>query len=163
MDALPALVSKKNIDLMEKYNVLSPREMESRCEIYLERYVKDVAVESRLTLEIAKTTIFPAAIKYQHQLASTALALKQLDKDALHHRARRGERTWLRNWRSPFRLWKRRSGIMSEGSTLDHAKYARDHIVPAMARVREVADQLECVVSDEFWPLPTYQEMLFIK
>ena len=80
VDALPALISKKNIDLMEKYNVLSPREMESRCEIYLERYVKDVAVESRLTLEIAKTTIFPAAVKYQYQLASTALALKQLGK-----------------------------------------------------------------------------------
>ena len=77
VDALPALVSKKNISLLEKFNVLSPREMESRCEIYLERYVKDVAVESRLTLEIAKTTIFPAAVKYQNELASTALALKQ--------------------------------------------------------------------------------------
>ena len=91
MEALPALISKKNIDLMEKYNVLSRREMESRCEIYLERYVKDVAVESRLTLEIAKTTIFPAAVKYQYQLASTALALKQLDKVPCTARAGRSE------------------------------------------------------------------------
>jgi len=51
----------------------------------------------------------------------------------------------------------------AEGSTLDHATHARDHIVPSMAKVREVADRLESVVSDEFWPLPTYQEMLFIK
>ena len=50
VDALPALVAPKNIALMEKYNVLSPREMESRCEIYLERYVKDVAVESKTHL-----------------------------------------------------------------------------------------------------------------
>ena len=82
---------------MAKYNVLSSREMESRCEIYLERYVKDIAVEGRLTLEIAKTTIFPAAIKYQHQLASTALALKELGKGLLHDRARRIERAGQRS------------------------------------------------------------------
>jgi hypothetical protein len=80
VDALPVLISKKNTDLMEKYSVLSKREMESRYEIYMERYIKDIAVESRLTLEIAKTTVFPAAVKYQYQLASTALALRQLDK-----------------------------------------------------------------------------------
>jgi glutamine synthetase len=162
VDALPALVAKKNITLMEKFNVLSPREMESRCEIYLERYVKDVAVESRLTWEIAKTTIFPAAIKYQHELASTALALKQLGKpscttvlDELSALVQELEKA--------ISSLAKALGSHVEGSTLDHAKHARDHIVPAMAKLREVADQLESVVSDEFWPLPTYQEMLFIK
>ena len=162
MDALPALVSKKNIDLMEKYHVLSKREMESRCEIYLERYVKDVAVESRLTLEIAKTTLFPAAVKYQYQLASTALALKQLDKvpctavlDEVNGLVKELEDSML--------VLEKALEDHVEGSTLDHARYTRDHVIPAIARVREVADKLECVVSDEFWPLPTYQEMLFIK
>jgi glutamine synthetase len=162
VDALPALISKKNIDLMEKFHVLSPREMESRCEIYLERYVKDVAVESNLTLEIAKTTIFPAAIKYQYQLAASALALKQLDKTAT---------TVILDELNG--LIQTLEGAIAgldkalenhvEGSTLDHAKHARDHVVPAMAKVREVSDKLEGIVSDEFWPLPTYQEMLFIK
>ena len=162
VEALPALISKKNIDLMRKYNVLSPREMESRYEIYMERYIKDVAVESRLTLEIAKTTIFPAAVKYQNQLASTALALKQLGKvpctavlDELNDLVQNLERAMkdLENALTKHQ----------EGSTLDHATHARDHIVPSMVIVREVADKLECIVSDEFWPLPTYQEMLFIK
>ena len=49
------------------------------------------------------------------------------------------------------------------GSTLDHATHARDKIVPAMDAIREIADQLEGMVPDESWPLPTYQEMLFIK
>jgi glutamine synthetase len=162
VDALPALISKKNIDLMKKYNVLSPREMESRYEIYLERYVKDVAVESRLTHEIAKTTIFPAAVKYQHQLASTALALKQLDKpycttvlDEVNGLAR--------ELQDSICILEKALGHHAEGSTVDHAIYARDHIIPAMVKVRQAVDQLECVVSDEFWPLPTYQEMLFIK
>jgi len=119
-------------------------------------------VESRLTLEIAKTTLFPAAVRYQYQLASTALALKQLGKvpcttvlDELN-----GLVAGLQS--SMSGLEKSLEGH-SGGSTLDHAIHTRDHVVPAMAAVREVADQLECVVSDEFWPLPTYQEMLFIK
>ena len=161
-DALPALISRKNIELVEKYNVLSRREMESRCEIYTERYIKDVAVEGRLALEIAKTTIFPAAVKYQHQLATTALALKQLGKvpcttvldelDGL-----------VADLQSAISALGKTLETHSGGSTLEHAIHSRDHIVPAIATVREVADKLECVVSDEFWPLPTYQEMLFIK
>jgi len=161
-EALPALISKKNIDLMEKYQVLSKREMESRCEIYLERYVKDIAVESRLTLEIAKTTIFPAAVKYQYQLASTALALKQLDKvpctavlDEVNGLVKELEESML--------VLEKALENHVEGTTLDHAKYTRNHVIPSIVSVREAADKLECVVSDEFWPLPTYQEMLFIK
>jgi glutamine synthetase len=162
VDALPALISKKNIDLMAKYKVLSEREMESRCEIYLERYVKDVAVESKLTLEIAKTTIFPAAVKYQYQLASTSLALKQLGKT--HCTTVLDELNELvRNLQETMQTLDKAIGSHVEGSTLDHATHARDKIVPAMASVREVADKLECLVSDDIWPLPTYQEMLFIK
>jgi glutamine synthetase len=162
VDALPALVSKKNLDLMEKFKVLSPREMESRCEIYMERYVKDVAVESNLTLEIAKTTIFPAAVKYQNQLATTALALKQLGKtmtttilDELSG--------LVQSFEGAIAGLEKALATHTEGSTIDHAKHARDHVIPAMVKVREVSDKLECVVSDECWPLPTYQEMLFIK
>jgi glutamine synthetase len=162
VDALPALTAKKNLDLMEKYNVLSSREMESRCEIYLERYVKDVAVESKLTLEIAKTTIFPSAVKYQNALASTALSLKQLGK--VPCTAVLDELTDLvQKFEVAINTLQKALEHHSEGSTLDHAKFARDQIVPAMIKVREVSDKLEGVVSDEFWPLPTYQEMLFIK
>jgi glutamine synthetase len=162
VEALPALNSKKNIELLEKYNILSPREMQSRYEIYVERYVKDVAVEGRLTLEIAKTTIFPAAVKYQYQLASTTLALKQLGKtpcttvlDEVNE--------LVRNLQDAIQRLEKALSTHVDGSTLDHATHGRDNIVPAIAGVREIADQLECVVSDEFWPLPTYQEMLFIK
>jgi glutamine synthetase len=162
VDALPALISKKNIDLLEKFNVLSPREMESRYEIYLERYVKDVAVESRLTLEIAKTTLFPAAVNYQYQLASTALALKQLGREP--NTSMLDEVSELiQDLQDSIRVLEKALGNHAEGSTLEHAVYARDHIIPSMVNVRSAADKLEGVVSDEFWPLPTYQEMLFIK
>ncbi len=162
VDALPALISKKNTDLMEKYSILSKREMESRYEIYMERYIKDVAVESRLILEIAKTTIFPAAVKYQYQLASTALALRQLDKTPCT--AMLDEvNALVRDLQESIGILEKALENHEEGSTLDHAKHARDHVLPSVVRVREIVDKLECIVSDEFWPLPTYQEMLFIK
>ncbi len=162
VDALPALTSEKNLSLMEKYNVLSRRELESRCEIYLERYVKDVAVEANLTLEIAKTTIFPAAVKYQYQLASTALALKELGKE--HCTTVLDELNGLiKDMQLAIQNLAKAIGSHTNGSTHEHARHARDKIVPSMAAVREVADKLEGVVSDDAWPLPTYQEMLFIK
>lgn len=162
VDALPALIAKKNIDLMEKFHVLSPREMESRYEIYMERYIKDVAVESRLTLEIAKTIIFPSAVNYQYQLASTALALKQLGKDPCTSVLDEVDEQ-VKNLQGAMKTLEQALHSHAEGSTLDHATHARDKIVPAMAIVREVADRLEGLVSDESWTLPTYQEMLFIK
>jgi glutamine synthetase len=163
VDALPALISPKNTAIMEKYKVLSHREMESRYEIYLERYVKDVVVEGRLTLEVAKTTVFPAAVKYQLQLANASLALKQLGKE--HCTTILDEVVGLVHSLQDaiVALDDLLNHASSDGSTLDHAKHSRDKIVPSMLKVREIVDKLECVVSDEFWPLPTYQEMLFIK
>ncbi|MDR1728725.1 MAG: glutamine synthetase III [Acidobacteriota bacterium] len=161
-DALPVFTDKKNVAIMEKYKILSKRELESREEIYLERYVKDVNIEGNLSLEIAKTIIFPAAVQYQYQLASTALALKQLEKNPCT--------TVLDEVDEQVAAlqgaMKALEGVLRHevsGSTMDHAKYARDKVIPAVAAVREVADKLESLVSDEYWPLPTYQEMLFIK
>jgi glutamine synthetase len=51
----------------------------------------------------------------------------------------------------------------SEGDSLAHAKHARDVIIPAMNAVRAAGDKLELLVADDLWPLPTYQEMLFVK
>ena len=66
---------QSRIALFEKYNVLSPRETESRYEVYAEQYVMSINVESNLMLEIGKTMIFPAAIRYQGELA-TSLAMR---------------------------------------------------------------------------------------
>ena len=93
VDALPHLESKEVIELFSKYNVLSERELDSRLEIYLEQYCKTVYTEANLTLEMAKTMIFPAAMRYQNELASTCANLKlvgyEFDTDTLerHHRA----------------------------------------------------------------------------
>ncbi len=162
VDALTALMSRKNIELMARHKVLSRREMESRYEIYLDRYIKDVMVEGRLTLEIAKTVIFPAALKYQHQLACASLALKQLGKeprttvlDELNEA--------VGSFQDAFYDLEQVLSRQREAPTLQDAKHARDYVIAAMERVRRIADRLEEIVADELWPLPKYQEMLFIK
>jgi glutamine synthetase len=162
VDAIPALISPENVEVFERFKVFTRREIESRHEIFLERYVKDVTIEARLALRIAKTQIFPAAVAYEERLASTSHSLKGLGIQ--HCTTVLEELTGLLAKFQPaiVRLEKA-VGHHTDGATLDHAKYARDSLIPVMVEVRQIADALETVVADEFWPLPTYQEMLFIK
>jgi len=161
-EALPAIAAKESVSLFKKYKVLSKRELESRQEIYLEQYVLNINVEARLALRMARTMIFPASVRYQKELATTCADLKTVGiefetptlgkvtalskalQDATADLDKVMEKENFRN-------------------TLSHAEYACSTIVPAMLAVREVADQLEQLVADDLWPLPTYQEMLFIK
>ena len=161
-EAIPAAESKANDDVLARFNVLSVREFHSRNEIYLEKYVKDVMIEARLAFEIAKTMIFPAAVEYQNRLAQASRALQEMGKPhcttVLDELCRLVADLQIRN-----EDLRKAIAHEAKGVVVDHARYCRDKIVPAMAAVREVADQLENIVADDLWPLPTYQEMLFIK
>ncbi|MEZ5351579.1 MAG: hypothetical protein R2762_03015 [Bryobacteraceae bacterium] len=160
-DALPVLLSKEVKDVMAKYGVLSEREMESRYEIYVEQYCKSVRVEARLMIEMARTMIFPAAVRYQNELASTCANLKlvgyEFDTNTLDKVTSlvKGLQESIEKLEAVF--GKHVDGLQAE------AEYFCSTVLPAMAAVREVADQLEAYVADDLWPLPTYQEMLFIK
>jgi glutamine synthetase len=163
VDALPAIIEPKNIELLGKYGVLTERELKSRYHIALEKYVLDVNMEALLALEIAKTKILPAALTYQTQLASLAVSLKTLGKEP--------DTTLLDDvvglTSSLYAGIKEFEEIMAHESEDDsptaHALHYRDHVLPIMLSVRETVDSLEGIVADELWPLPTYQEMLFIK
>jgi glutamine synthetase len=162
VDALPYLSKPDVVEVFEKFGVLSKREVESREAIYLEQYCKAVNVESLLVIEISKTIIFPAAIRYQSELATTCANLKAVgytfDTDTLDKVT-----DLVKNLQdSTAALEKARSSHHAH-SVLDEAKYYCDTILPAMLEVRKYADELEAMVADDLWPLPTYQEMLFIK
>ena len=162
VEALPAMMYPENIAVLAKYNVLSERELTSRYEIYLERYCLDVNTEGMLALEIAKTKVLPAALNYQTQLTALALNLKSLNKEpklALLDEVL----TLTDSLETGIATLEHALAYEGDGDTLTHAKHYRDEVIPAMLAVREATDGLEGVVSDELWPLPTYQEMLFIK
>ena len=161
VDALPVLGSEEVVGLFEKYGVLSPTESASRLDVYLEQYVMALQVEAKLMVEIGKTMIFPAAIRYQGELAATCANLKavgyEFDTDTLDTVTAlvKGLQDSLAALATALEH--------EEDDLLAEATAARDHIIPAMVDVRKYADELEAMVADDLWPLPTYQEMLFIR
>ena len=114
------------------------------------------------TEEMAKTLIFPAAIRYQNELAATCANLKLLgyefDTDTLDKITE-----LVKSLQDSIGVLKKVTSHHGGGSILDEARYTCEEIVPAIAMVRKYADELEGWVADDLWPLPTYQEMLFIK
>jgi len=162
VDALPHLVSDEVVAVFEEHNVLSRRELESRLEIYLEQYVLAVNVEANLTAEIGATQILPAAMRYQKELADTAVAVKAAGLKA--DTSLLGKVIELSNGlQAGLDALEKATAHEAGDDTLDHAKHACHSVLPAMLKVRAAADGLEALVSDDLWPLPTYQEMLFIK
>jgi glutamine synthetase len=161
-DALPQLVKSETKKLFEKYGVLSARELESRYEIYLEQYIKTCSTEARLTYEIAQTMVFPAAIRYQNELASTCANLKlvgyEFDTDTLDQVT-----ALVKKLQDSCAELRDLISHPHASDKLKAAKHCRDDVLPAMLEVRRAVDALEGVVADDLWPLPTYQEMLFIK
>jgi len=162
VDALPELLKPEYAEMFAKYNVLSKRELHSRYEIYAERYCKDIATEGKTALGLARTAILPAAYRYQGELAKIAAALiaagKKPDTSLLD--------------RVTGLVGEMEKGIdalasalahESKGDVLAHAKHYRDEVIPAMLAIRKLSDELETIVADDTWPLPSYREMLFTK
>ena len=161
LDALPELITDSAMELFEKYKVFNHREMHSRYEIGLEQYALTVFVEARLTLEMGQTSILPAAVRYQTELAQNVSALKaagiEPDMSELHAVSEP-----LAALKTALASLKAALESDPAGEALAEAEHAKDALLPAMAAVRSAADILEAMVADDLWPLPTYQEMLYI-
>ena len=163
VDALPQLVTKDVIKLLEKYKILNEREVHARYEIFLENYNKTINVEGQLMVLMANRYILPAALEYQKQIGQSVAAVK-----AGGGRSTQGKKL-LADYTKLVDKFKAQTDILAKaldhsgGSAEKHAKYMRDKIVPAMAKLRDVGDEIEVLTPHEIWPLPTYREMLFVK
>jgi glutamine synthetase len=115
-----------------------------------------------LALNIAKTKVLPAALTYQNELATLALSLKDLGKtpstsllDSVIETTSALE--------EGIKVLAHAMEHEGDSDLLTHATHYRDSVIPAMLQIRTAVDTLEGILPDEVWPLPTYQEMLFIK
>jgi glutamine synthetase len=161
-DALPVLKSHDIEELFKRTGVLTPVELESRFEVYAEQYVKSIDVEAKLVINMAKTVIYPAAIAYLSKLSSTMQGLVAMGVNLDQERAQTVGNLLNAMMASVSKL----SDVASKhdfGSTEAHMQHCAGTIRSLMDEVRQSADALEAEIGDEFWPLPTYQEMLFIK
>lgn len=161
-DALTALRDESIIKLFKETGVLSPVELESRYEVYGEQYILSIGVEAKLVIDLATTAIYPAAMKYLDSLASTSASMAALKIDIDNTSTQIIADTANKMMITTRKL----AESMAKGdfeSMAAHMTFCAETIRPLMDEVREYADMLESVVSDELWPLPKYHEMLFIK
>ncbi|TIC79890.1 glutamine synthetase type III [Nocardioides sp. GY 10113] len=161
VDAIPEWLTPESVELFTGYGVFNQRELESRYEVAIEHYLLTVGVEANLASEIATTIVLPAAIRYQTELAQNVAALKKAGVTP--------DTTMLEAVSKPLSQLTAAIGELDEAIAGAHehegiaeAVYVRDVVLAAMGEVRAAADALEAVVADDLWPLPTYQEMLYI-
>jgi len=164
VEALPCLVSKKNVDLFEEFGIFTRTEVRARYEVHLETYAKALHIEALTMLDMAKKQIVPAVTKYIGAVAQSAEAVKRVSA-SLSTRAEESLLAKLtagadRLWDAIEALQAAAAGVPGEDS-LRVAAYYRDEVLPAMAALRKEADALELLCAKEYWPLPTYGELLY--
>ena len=151
-DALPEVIAPDTVTAFEKYKVLSERELESRYEVWAEQYSTRANIEAETTCSMARTILLPAALR--HIALVEAAGMSELA-------------TEVRSLASEFAdaiSALEAANIYPDGvEGLELAIYARDNQLTAMDKVRELGDKLEKIIADDLWPLPKYEEMLFIK
>ncbi len=151
-DALPEVISDQTVATFENYEVMSKRELDSRYDVWLEQYAMRANIEAEEAYAIAQTMILPAGLRQLQLIAAAGVS------------ALEGEvRELVDELVAGLGELKAANAYPTEMEGLELAEYARDKQLATMAKVRETADKLERIVADDLWPLPKYEEMLFIK
>lgn len=165
-DAVAHFIDKKNIDLFVKNKICSEEEIRARYEIELESYSKQINIEALTMIDMAKKNILPAVSSYVRELTDTALAKKALS-DAIPTTVEEELITSLSNKLVCFS--KKTSELEDavikaaefDGNNLAQATFFRETVFAVMQELRAVGDSMETETSSEYWPYPSYGEMLF--
>ncbi|MGL4420964.1 MAG: glutamine synthetase type III, partial [Gemmataceae bacterium] len=164
IDALPVIVKEDAVALFTKYKVFTEKELQSRYVIFCEKYVKEITIEANMMVQMAKTMILPAAVRYAGEVAGTVTAMKTAGVDGL------APLELLKSVAETAQAFTKATHALehaldhhTSGDTFDHAKYMKEGVIPKMVDLRTLGDKLETLVADDLWPLPTYREMLFLK
>jgi glutamine synthetase len=161
-DALPILKADYIEELFSRVGVLTPVELESRFDVYSEQYINSIAVEAKLVVSMAKTIIYPAAVRYLSELSTAITSLKSIGI-TLEQETAQSVADLVQSMMDSVSKLAAAMDKHDFATTEDHMQYCAQTIRPMMDQVRVYADALEGEVADDFWPLPTYQEMLFVK
>lgn len=160
-DALPVLREKYIEDLFTQEGVLTPVELGSRFEAYAEQYIQSIEVEAKLVVSMAKTIIYPAAMRHLSELSLSLSNLSEIGIDVGKENAQKVADLVKSMMTSVEKL----GDLLTKhfATPEEHMQFCANTLKPLMDEVRGYADALEGEVADDLWPLPTYQEMLFIK
>ncbi|WP_084758032.1 glutamine synthetase III family protein [Defluviitalea phaphyphila] len=165
VEAIPALISEKAINLFEKHKVFSKTELYSRYEILLEDYINTVKIEAKTMIHISKRQIIPALIKYSTQIAQSISAISNVGDFNTST-----QEELLKEITDAMAEFKEKLKILEEAlekakeieeDSYKKAKYHYEVVCKSMEQLRKVGDYLETLVDEKIWPMPTYSELLF--
>ena len=164
-DALPQYIDKKNIKLFTDHKVFTEAEMYSRYEIHLENYCKVSGIEANTMVSMVKKYIFPSVTAYIKDLSNTLNELKSAAPKACS----KAEEELI------VKLSNLLNTLYDDNNKLEEysikateiadlkvrADHYRDAVIPAMAKVRASADELELITAKKYWPMPTYGDLIY--
>ena len=164
-DAMPAMLSEKNVKMLTSHKIFSPAELHSRYEILLENYSKTVNIEALTMVDMAKKEILPAVEKYTKSLADT-LAAKKAAVAGLPCKYETATVTKLSELSDSIAdatadLEAEIEKFQAIEDVTEAANDIRDVILGKMDSLRAVCDEAETITAKEFWPFPTYSDLLF--
>ena len=166
VDALPHYTDEKNVKLFAKHKIYTEVEMQSRQDIILETYAKTINIEALTASDMVKRDILPAVSSYVAELASGVATKKAISDDI--------------PCEAELDIIKRLSGLQDcaykKLAALDNAiigvkevgedpievaTYYKDSVITAMTELRAVVDEMETLVSSDYWPYPSYGDLMF--
>ena len=163
VDAVPALTAPKAIKLFESFGVFTESELRSRAEIKYEAYAKAINIEAKSMIDIVSKHIIPAVVSYTTELANSVIAVSEAGVDSSTQKELLDEVTkYLKEMKAALKKLTEvteKASDITEGK--EQATYFRDVVKVAMDELRAPADKLEMIVDKEFWPFPSYGDLLF--
>ena len=164
-DCMPHLLDKKNVDMLVSHGVYSETELRSRCDIMLDNYCKAVLIEAETMVDMAERQMIPAIEKYVSEICKTAISKKNFAPDIScdyeHGLVKSLSQSIERAAACTAELKEVVARVRDFCGIISEADFIRDEILPRMGALRAVVDEAETKTAAEYWPVPTYGELLF--
>ncbi len=163
VEAIPALVSEKAIEVFGRFGVFTKAELESRVEIKYENYAKAINIEAKTMIDVAGKQIIPAVISYTKKLADTVNSVTAAGARATVQAELLCEvSTLLEETKAALgKLVQLDAEAAQKEEGAAQAAFFHEVIMPAMTELRTPVDKLEMLVDKEVWPMPSYGDLLF--
>ena len=164
-DCLPYLLKDKNIKLFAEHKVFSRQEIVARYEIYLESYCKNVRIEALTMTDMTNKDILPAVSAYFKTLCDTVKAMGRagIDPSGSYEQVTAEKLAALSRkiFSAVHGLSQAVDGLSEAGDAARESELIRDRVLPQMNLLREYVDAAESITAEEYWPYPSYGDLLF--
>ena len=165
VEAIPYLASEKSVKVFERQNVLTKTELESRVEINYEAYSKTINIEAKTMIDMAGKQFIPAIIQYVTSLAdsinSIVAACPDADVSVQTELLTKCSSLLAEAQKALSKLEQVTAEAATKELGKEQATYFKDVVFTTMSALRAPIDELEMIVDQDFWPVPTYGDLLF--